>query len=335
MLQAIGRAFGLIIGFIFWALILLMVAALLLGSLWLDGAGVEQQALVAAKYERITFTRADWTRTLEVGLQREDGPMPRTGADLRRAMTRVQAGHPELVGLERVRVTAAEYDGLRAGQTVKVRVQPPGFFKDWRIFSQVRLAGGTTYSILCAVYESAWPLPQFLLSMIPAALLGWLASRTSKWLWAASAICCLVALAYWVTPLSDRRPSGDLGQAEGKVVALRLVEEIGETGESSGVEALVPHLMVGVEFTPEGGRGPVVAVDRVDASSVNLKEGSRVRVEYQRDDPRRALLLDAERRWWWMNLVSLGQYGAIFGGLALAWWAVAHFFKGLFAGRKR
>ena len=265
MLQALGRAFGLIIGFIFWGLILLMVAALVLGSLWLDGAGVEQQALVAAKYERITFTHADWTRTLEIGLQREDGPR------------------------ERVRVTAAEYDGLRAGQTVKVHVQPPGFFKEWRIFSQVRLAGGTTYSILCAVYESAWPLPQFLLSMMPAALLGWLASRTSKWLWAASGLCCLLALAYWVTPLSDRRPSGDLGQAEGKVVALRLVEEIGETGESSGVDALVPHLIVGVEFTPEGGRGPVVAVDRVDASSVELKEGSRVRVEYQQDDPRRAL----------------------------------------------
>ena len=68
-----------------------------------------------------------------------------------------------------------------------------------------------------------------------------------------------------------------------------------------------------------------MAVDRVDAARVDLKE----------DDPRRALLLDAERRWWWMNLVSLGQYGAILGGLALAWWAVAHFFKGLFAGRKR
>ena len=319
MLQAIGRAFGLMVGFFFWGLILLMVAALVLGSLWLDASGVEQPALVAAKYERITFTHADWTRTLEIGLQREASPM---------------AGPPDLVGVERVRVAAAEYDGLRTGQTVKVRVQPPGFFKDWRIFSQVRLAGHTTYSILCAVYESAWPLPQFLLSMMPAALLGWLASRTSKWLWAASALCCLVALAYWVTPLSDRRPSGDLGQAEGKVVALRLVEEIGETGESSGVDALVPHLIVGVEFTPEGGRGPVVAVDRVDASSVNLKEGSRVRVEYQRDDPRRALLLDAERRWWWMNLVSLGQFGAILGALALAWWAVVHFFKGLSASRK-
>ena len=331
MFQAIGRALGLIVGFFFWGLILLVVTALVFGSLWLDTAGVEQAAMVVAKYEHISFTYADWTRTLEVGLQREDGP----GTDVRRAMRRQKEGHPELVGVERVRVTTAEYDGLRAGQTVKVRVQPPGFFKEWRIFSQVRLAGGTTYSILCAVYESAWPLPQFLLSMIPAALLGWLASRTSKWLWAASVLCCLVAVAYWVTPLSDRRPTGDLAQAEGKVVALRLVEEIGETGESSGVSALVPHLIVGVEFTPEGGHGPVVAVDRVDAASVDLKEGSRVRVEYQRDDPRRALLLDAERRWWWMNLVSISQYGAILGALALAWWAVVHFFKGLFASRKR
>ena len=35
-----------------------------------------------------------------------------------------------------------------------------------------------------------------------------------------------------------------------------------------------------------------------------------------------------------MNLVSLGQFGAILGGLALAWWAVVHFFKGLLAIRK-
>ena len=115
MLQAIGRAFGLMVGFFFWGLILLMVAALVLGSLWLDASGVEQPALVAAKYERITFTHADWTRTLEIGLQREASPM---------------AGPPDLVGVERVRVAAAEYDGLRTGQTVKVRVQPPGFFKD-------------------------------------------------------------------------------------------------------------------------------------------------------------------------------------------------------------
>ena len=163
MLQAIGRAFGLMVGFFFWGLILLMVAALVLGSLWLDASGVEQQALVAAKYERITFTHADWTRTLEIGLQREVSPM---------------AGPADLV--ERVRVAAADYDGLRTGQTVAVRVQPPGFFKEWRIFSQVRLAGHTTYSILRATYESAWPLPQFLVSMMPAALLGWLASRSAK-----------------------------------------------------------------------------------------------------------------------------------------------------------
>ena len=329
MFQAIGRALGLIVGFFFWGLILLVVAALVLGSLWLDRAGVEQPALVVAKYEQISFTHADWTRTLEIGLQREDGPM----AEVRRAMKRQRDGHPDQVGVERVRVTAAEYDGLRVGQTVQVRVQPPGFFKEWRIFSQVRLAGHTTYSILSAIYESAWPVPQFLLSLIPAALLGWLASRTSKWLWTASALCCLVAVAYWVTPWSDRRPAGDLARADGKVVALRLVEEIGETAESSGVSALVPHVIVGVEFTPVGGQGPVVAVDRVDAASVDLKEGSRVRVEYQRDDPRRALLLDVERRWWWMNLVSLGQYGAILGGLALAWWAVVHLFKGLWASR--
>ena len=74
MLKAIGRALELIVGFFFWGLILLVVAALVLGSLWLDGAGVEQPAVVAAKYEQISFTHADWTRTFEIGLRREDGP---------------------------------------------------------------------------------------------------------------------------------------------------------------------------------------------------------------------------------------------------------------------
>ena len=100
------------------------------------------------------------------------------------------------------------------------------------------------------------------------------------------------------------------------------------------MDALVPHLIVGIEFQPQGLPSPVVAgavvaVDRVDASSVNLKEGSKVRIEYQRDDPRRALLIDAERTWWWMNIVSVGQYGAILVGLLLVWWLIRRFFKGL------
>ena len=330
MFQAIGRVLSLILGFIFWGVMVLIVGALLLGSFWLDGVGVEKEAVVASKEERISFNYASWTRTLEAGLQREDGPM----AEIRRRMRERKDGHPDLVGVEKVRVSSSIYDGLRVGQTVKVRVQPPGFFKEWRIFPQVRLAGQTTASIAYSLYESAWPVPEFLLSLAPMALLGWLATRTSKWLWAASAACLLVAMAYWLSPLSDRRPSGVLAEASGKVVALRLVDEIGATSESEGVDALVPHLIVGVEFTPEGGNAPVVAVDRVDASSVDLKEGSAVRVEYQRDDPRRALLLNGERRWWWMNFVSLGQYGAIAGGLILACLLVARFFKGLLASRR-
>ncbi len=329
MLKAIGRTVSLIFGIFIWGLVALFIATVVLGSLWLDRAGVEKDGVVAAKEERISFNHATWKRTYEVGLLRDDGPM----ADIRRIMQRNKEGHPELVGVEKVRVSSAVYDGLRVGQTVKLRVQAPGFFKDWPIFAQVRLAGQTTYSIIYAAYESMWPFPDFLLTLLPAALLGWLATRTTKWIWLASAACFLVAIAYWLSPLSDRRPTGSLAEADGKVVALRLVEEIGEGGETHGIDVLVPHLIVGVEFVPEGGNGPVVAVDRVDASSVDLKEGTKVRVEYQRDDPRRALLLDAERTWWWMNLVSMGQYGAILAGLTLAGWLISKFFKGLFAGR--
>ena len=330
MLQSIGRIFSLILGFLFWGVILAIVAVLLFGSVWLDSAGVEKDAVVAAKNERITFNHGSWSRIVEVGIQREDGPM----ADIRRVMREKKDGHPNQVGVEKLRVSTAVYDTLRVGQTVKVRVQAPGFFKDWRIFPQVRLAGHTTASILYSVYESAWPLPDFFLSLLPAALLAWIASRTHKSVWLLSLGCFLVAIAFWLSPLSDRRPSGALAQADGIVVALRLVEQVGDTGDSEGIDALVPHLIVGVEFQPQDLPGTVIAVDRVDASSVNLKEGSKVRIEYQRDDPRRALLIDAERTWWWMNIVSVGQYGAILVGLLLAGWLIQRFFKGLFAARR-
>jgi len=325
MLRAFGRMIGLAVGFVFWGLIALLVAVMLLGSFWLDGVGVEQTARVAAKHEKITFRYASWTRICEIGLQREDGPM----AEVRRAMVEKHDGQPDLVGIETVRVPIDVYDRYHVGQTVKVLVQPPGFFKDWVIFPQVRLAGVSTALIAYSVYESAWPLPQFLLSLLPAAYLGWLASRGSKWLWLACGFLTLTALGYWLSPLSDRRPEGEMRATEGKVVALRLVEEVGETEESAGFEALVPHWVVGVEFTPEGWRSPVVAVDRVDAPSIQLKEGEKVRLEYQVSDPRRALLVSGERRWWWMNLMTIGQYVAMFGGLLLALWLTGRFFRGL------
>ena len=330
MLQAIGRFFGFLIGSIMIGAVVLLLGVMLLGSVWLDGAGVEQDAVIAAKYEKISFSHASWTRILEVGLQREDGPM----AEMRRTMLRQKDEHAGLVGIEKVRVSSAVYDRLRVGQSVKVKVQPKGVFKDLFLFPQVRLAGQTTSSIAYSLYESAWPLPEFLLTLVPAVLLGWFASRTNKWLWLGAAACFLVAMAYWLTPLSARRPAGVLAEADGKVVALRLVDQIFETDESDGIDALVPHLIVGVEFVPEGGNGPVVAVDRVDASSVTLKEGSKVRVEYQRIDPRRALLLDAGRTWWWMNFVTVGQYAAIIGGLLIGWWLLKTFVKGLFASRR-
>lgn len=329
MLETLGRAIGLFFAFIFFGLIALILGFMLLGSFWLDAAGQEQEAIVGAKFERISFTHANWSRVLELGLHREDGPM----AEIRRKMRESNHDSWQMVGLERVRVSSGVYDRYRVGQTVKVRVQSPGFFKDLPLFPQVRLAGQSTYSLSHAFYESAWPFPEFVFSLLPAALLGWLATRTTKWLWALSAVALLVALAYWLSPLSDRRPSGPMGEAEGKVVALKLIEEVGETSESAGFEALVPHWIVGVEFLPEGANGPVVAVDRVDAKSVDLKEGGKVRVAYQRSDPRRALLLDGERTWWWMNIVSVAKDGVLLAVFCGAFWLIGRFFKRLFTRR--
>ncbi|MBY0505511.1 MAG: hypothetical protein K2X03_16480, partial [Bryobacteraceae bacterium] len=259
MLSAIGRFLQLAAGFFFLALLASILGALLLGSLWLDAAGVEEEAEVVEKHEDITFSNASWWRTLEIGLSRQNGPY----AEMRRAIKRKEPGKLLTIGTERVRVSSAVYDQCSVGQRVKVRVQPPGFFRDWPIFTPVRLSGQTTFSRLPAFYESAWPVPDFLLTLLPAALLGWLARKTNRRVWFLSGICAAVAIGYWLSPLSDRRPAGDLRQTEGKVVALRLIEEIGATADSSGVDALTPHLIVGVEFLPTGFRDPVVAVDRV------------------------------------------------------------------------
>ena len=286
---AIGRKLNVIFGCAIWLAVAIFFAVVLLGSLWLDVVGVEKTAIVISKGEQVSFNRASWTRAWKIGLQTNGGGRP-----------------------QKLTVSSAEYDRVRVGQTVRVKVPSTGVK-----FGRIRLAG-QTLSFARILYERAWPVPEFVLSMIPVILLGWWGTRRSKWLWAAAGVCFVMALAYWMTPLSDHRPAGLLAEAEGTVVAGRLVERIWEVERPDGFDALVPHLMLAVEFAPEDGNGPVVAVDRVDASSVNLKKGSRVRVVYQRNDPRRALLVRGERTWWWMNLVSIGLGMALMGGLLIA-----------------
>ncbi len=313
MFQAFGRIVGLIFGFLFLGIIVAILGLALALSLWLDTAGVASTATIVGKYEKISFDHADWHRTYEIGVASDVNQFAR----MRRTMIE-RGANPGSIGVDRLRVPGYVYDRHRVGEQVPVRVRGEGSFQGWPLNPQVRLADVTTASLFYAFFESTAPAPQFALTLLPAIVCAWLAAKRARIFWWASGLCFLLAMVYWLTPLSDERPTGDLAEAEGKVVALRLVETVGESSETTGTDALLPHYIVGIEFQPKNWPGPVVAVDRVDANSVDLKEGKTVHVEYQPDEPRRALLVNAERRWWLMNIVSVGGEWGLMLGLILA-----------------
>ena len=108
------------------------------------------------------------------------------------------------------------------------------------------------------------------------------------WVLVASMVVSAYVL-YWRVPKTPPLPPGPTREVLATVRQVKLVDEIWSTDESGGEHLRQPFQMADLEFTPEGARDSVHALDRVDTGSVpNLGTGGAVRVVYALSDPRSA-----------------------------------------------
>lgn len=121
-------------------------------------------------------------------------------------------------------------------------------------------------------------------------------------------------------------PEQPAGSAHAKVTRLRLVTGIyplaqGRTSRR-GWRLKQPYQIVEAEYTPAGGRAPMVGVDAIDEGSIpKLGVGSSVELDYERARPRTIRLKAATRTWSAVNArdtwLILGVIGAGIAGLVV------------------
>jgi hypothetical protein len=281
---------------------LTLVAMFYAGSLYLDAAGLVAPATVESKDERITYTSRGtigWNRSLwaTVRFTGNDGP--------------TQGG---------LWLDAATFDALRPGAPIDVRyvswfphIARPASASTrslvpWRWLVRAALAGGTGIAI------------------------GLLLRRRSPLLMFLTFAAAIVAGVTWLVLPAPWLPALDapVRTAQAEVRRLETVTRSFINGRRADIPAPQPWELVELQFVPEGGDQPVVAVDGVDAGSVpGLAIGARVPVSYNARDPRDARL-PGPRTYRWREWRLLGEYAvtsvaAIAGlyflsKLASFWW---------------
>lgn len=72
-----------------------------------------------------------------------------------------------------------------------------------------------------------------------------------------------------------------------------------------------PYDIVELRFTPENARGPIIAVDAVDATAAPLSPGDQVEIAYAASDSRAALIMGASHTHYWRNAVIPAVLAAV------------------------
>lgn len=296
------RRAGLGNGLTTLAQVLTPVVLVCAGSLYLDAAGVVAHATVLRTDERINHSYrlpGAWHRWFwaTVRFTSTDGPA-------------------EAV----LWIDEAHYDALVAGQALDVRYVTAFPFL-------ARPADESTRALV------PW---RFLAGAAVVWSLGltlWLALRKRRpALFAVLAFVAVFAgVVWWVFPTPWDTPlEGPVAAIDAEVVAVRDVTRSFVSGRSTGpVDAPQPWQVVELRFVPQGRERPVIAVDEVDAGSVDgLRRGARVPVTYSLGSPRDARL-DGRRSYRWREWLELGTYLAVVAGICVgvmvagrlvSWW---------------
>jgi hypothetical protein len=280
-------------------------------SMYLDNNGDVVPGTVTAKNEQInTYDTGTYTRVLNVDVEFQ----PRDDS----LRTTVRLG-----------VDGALFDQLHNGETVQVRyINPAGLF----LFS--RLKQQTTLSLI--PWEMLWPI--FLIaSFILLVYLWFKKPRTQQQevieppsepgsepvaprsprrpIVFALFVVWLGATLFTIFRPALIAPSSDTWKTTtARVRNIRRYTEVAESRRTSRTIPLIqPYDLAQLTFTPQGLSESVIAVDAIDAMTIQPEQGSELTIKYPADNPRAAVVADATHTNYWKN--PLGGIGFTFGSI--------------------
>jgi hypothetical protein len=276
----------------------LIAAPFILSWRAIDERGIEIPGKVESKREYVRVRYSNWERVREamVFYTPPDGHGPS-------AVT--------------AKLDEAHFDQLRTGRPTTLRYlrredmpRLPGAetLRDMRLLPVAKLPGQYVYETK-VVRALQWALCGVLL------LVFWRVLRLPAFPLVAAGVGVLLVVALNSEfPRPTPEPRAGVRTATGRIGSVQRIESVFSGSRSRGVEAAQPIDVVGVEFTPAPGAEPVLAVDLLDAGSLDLKPGVPVVVSYEAEAPRTARIQGGTRQFAEKNL----RGAIVVGGLSVA-----------------
>jgi hypothetical protein len=299
-----------VLAFVWIAIFLLIATPFLLSSLALDRSGVPLTATVDSKHEILRVNGGSWSRSPEVLLKYlpPDSPVP---------------------GTLRAVFTTTEYDGLHVGNAVPIRYLPERdlpavplahLLRQIHALPEARLAGRRTFSAFETFFRARFEwIEVAAMATVFLVLLRVTKSPAFAWVAGAAVILAFALLMLHDFPRPVPAPETQVLQAVGSVRTMHHISRLFEGNRSRGLLAEQPVDVVGIEFVPAGRIDPVLAVDLIDAGSIEgLEVNSAVSVDYDGTSPRVARIRNARRDFATRNLQGIAFQAVTFAaGMAL------------------
>ncbi len=295
----------------------LLTLPFLMSSLYIDQRGIAIPGHVYSKREDAIVQYSTWYRSCEVTFE-------------------YWAPEESAVSFLKVELPPDQYDTFSKGQPVQLhylrRQDVPALplaqpLRAMGLLPKARLAGQRIFTgSMLAADRVGLPLIAALAGSIFLLIL-WRLSRLPAFQWAVVA-CVLGVLTLSLIsefPLPTPRPSAAVRTAAAKVKSVESIQRLFSGSRTRGEIAAEPVKVVGAEFVPEGKLEPVLAVDLIDQSSLPLKPGAVVALEYELAAPRTAHLQGAARTFPHRNLAGIATTISIYGALLLAGLFAAHY----------
>ncbi len=295
----------------------LVALPFLMSSLYIDQRGVAISGHVYSKREDAIIQYSTWYRSCEVTFE-------------------YWAPEESGVSFLKVELPPDQYDSFSKGQQVQLhylrRQDVPSLplvqsLRAMGLLPKARLARQHAFAgFILAAGRIGLPVLGALAGSLLLLIL-WRLSRLPGFQWAV-VTCVLGVLALVLIsefPLPTPRPSTAVRLASARVKSADRIERLFSGSRTRGEIAAEPVNVVGAEFVPEGRSEPVLAVDLIDQSSLILKQGDNVALEYELAAPRTAHLQRATRNFPRRNLGGIAITLSIYGALLLVFLFGTHY----------